>query len=118
MSDDNKNEKVESADPARREALIKIGKYAAYTAPAMMVTVGTAREAGAVPTSTPGMTVAKLRSCIHLEQIASKLVVLHFALPTTTPIVFPRVPAGSASLFLHCGSFCCLSCVLVSLDAL
>jgi len=53
MSDDDKNEKVESADPARREALIKIGKYAAYTAPAMMVTVGTAREAGAVPTSSP-----------------------------------------------------------------
>ncbi len=51
MSDNNKNEKVESADPARREALIKIGKYAAYTAPAMMVTVGTARALQPVPTS-------------------------------------------------------------------
>ena len=42
-------------DTERREALIKIGKYAAYTAPAMMVTVGTAR-AGAVtqpPVSPP-----------------------------------------------------------------
>ena len=42
-------------DPDRREALIKIGKYAAYTAPAMMVTVGTA-HAGTMapaPTSTP-----------------------------------------------------------------
>ena len=53
MSDNNKNEKVESADPARREALIKIGKYAAYTAPAMMVTVGTARALQPVPISTP-----------------------------------------------------------------
>ena len=41
-----------AADPARREALIKIGKYAAYTAPAMMVTVGTARAGAEVPTST------------------------------------------------------------------
>ena len=44
MSDKDKTEKTESApDAKRREALIKIGKYAAYTAPAMMVTVGTAR---------------------------------------------------------------------------
>ena len=34
MSDDKKTE-----NPERREALIKIGKYAAYTAPAMLVTV-------------------------------------------------------------------------------
>ena len=39
-------------DPARREALIKIGKYAAYTAPAMMVTVGTAKAGIPVPNST------------------------------------------------------------------
>ena len=41
-------------DSERREALIKIGKYAAYTAPAMMVTVGTARAGtdGPAPTST------------------------------------------------------------------
>ena len=59
MSDDGKTEKTNSTtgpDSERREALIKIGKYAAYTAPAMLVTVGTAR-AGAptppAPTSTP-----------------------------------------------------------------
>jgi len=40
-------------DPDRREALIKIGKYAAYTAPAMMVSVGTARAGIPAPTSTP-----------------------------------------------------------------
>ena len=40
-------------DPGRREALIKIGKYAAYTAPAMMVSVGTARAGIPAPTSTP-----------------------------------------------------------------
>jgi hypothetical protein len=40
-------------DRERREALIKIGKYAAYTAPAMMVTVGTARAGSEVPTSPP-----------------------------------------------------------------
>ncbi|MCZ6666538.1 MAG: hypothetical protein O7B81_14640, partial [Gammaproteobacteria bacterium] len=58
MSDDNKNEKVESGDPARREALIKIGKYAAYTAPAMMVTVGTAKAGtdGPAPSSGPSPT--------------------------------------------------------------
>ena len=42
-------------DTQRREALIKIGKYAAYTAPVMMVTVGTARAGGMggpAPTST------------------------------------------------------------------
>jgi len=52
MSDDKKTE-----NPERREALIKIGKYAAYTAPAMMVTVGTARAGmeGPVPTSTARM---------------------------------------------------------------
>jgi hypothetical protein len=48
MSDDKKTE-----DPARREALIKIGKYAAYTAPAMMVTVGSARAGADAPVSTP-----------------------------------------------------------------
>ncbi len=47
MSDDKKMENSE-----RREALIKIGKYAAYTAPAMMVTVGTAKALTPVPTST------------------------------------------------------------------
>ena len=59
MSGDDISEKTESVagpDAERREALIKIGKYAAYTAPAMMVTVGTAK-AGAptppAPTSTP-----------------------------------------------------------------
>ncbi len=60
MKRDDKTDKTKSesaaGDPARREALIKIGKYAAYTAPAMMVTVGTAREAGAVPTSGPSQT--------------------------------------------------------------
>ena len=40
-------------DAGRREALIKIGKYAAYTAPAMMVTVGTAQAGAPAPTSTP-----------------------------------------------------------------
>jgi hypothetical protein len=40
-------------DSDRRDALIKIGKYAAYTAPAMMVTVGTARAGTPAPTSTP-----------------------------------------------------------------
>ena len=54
MSDNNKNEKVESADPARREALIKIGKYAAYTAPAMMVTIGTAKAGNGGPSPTSG----------------------------------------------------------------
>ena len=51
MSDDDKTEKTEN--PERREALIKIGKYAAYTAPAMMVTVGTAKASPPAPTSTP-----------------------------------------------------------------
>ena len=53
MSDDKKTE-----NPERREALIKIGKYAAYTAPAMIVTVGTAQAGGMgqpVPTSTARM---------------------------------------------------------------
>ena len=49
MSDDKK-EKTE--DTERREALIKIGKYAAYTAPAMMVTVQSATALTPVPTST------------------------------------------------------------------
>jgi hypothetical protein len=47
MSDDKKTE-----NPERREALIKIGKYAAYTAPAMMVTVGTAQAGMMGPTMT------------------------------------------------------------------
>ena len=49
---DGKTEKTDSAagpDAKRREALIKIGKYAAYTAPAMMVTVGTARAGQPTP---------------------------------------------------------------------
>ena len=50
MSDD-KTEKTE--DPGRREALIKIGKYAAYTAPAMMVTVDSAKASPPTPVSTP-----------------------------------------------------------------
>ena len=53
MNDDEKAE-----NPERREALIRIGKYAAYTAPAMMVTIGTVRPAAAVPpapTSKPQM---------------------------------------------------------------
>ena len=53
MSDDDKIEKTEPTtgpDSERREALIKIGKYAAYTAPAMIVTVGTAK-AGDIPPS-------------------------------------------------------------------
>jgi hypothetical protein len=56
MGDDGKTENTESTakpDTNRREALIKIGKYAAYTAPAMMVTVGTARASVPTPTSTP-----------------------------------------------------------------
>ena len=58
MSDDANTDKTESAagpDTERREALIKIGKYAAYTAPAMMVMVGTAKAGppGPAPTSTP-----------------------------------------------------------------
>jgi len=58
LSDDSKSQDTDSAagtDSERREALIKIGKYAAYTAPAMMVTVGTARAGtmGPSPTSTP-----------------------------------------------------------------
>ena len=57
MSDDDKTGSAAGPDTDRREALIKIGKYAAYTAPAMMVTVSTA-QAGApmttiVPISTP-----------------------------------------------------------------
>ena len=40
---------VESAD--RREALVKIGKYAAYTAPAMLVTVRPATAGGSEPPS-------------------------------------------------------------------
>ena len=46
---------VAGPDSERREALIKIGKYAAYAAPAMVVTVATA-HAGVgppAPTSTP-----------------------------------------------------------------
>ena len=42
MSDGDKDKKS-APNTERREALIKIGKYAAYTAPAMMVTVGSAR---------------------------------------------------------------------------
>jgi len=56
LSDDHKTEQTGSTagpDADRREALIKIGKYAAYTAPAMMVTVGTARAGRPAPTSTP-----------------------------------------------------------------
>ena len=50
MSDDDKIEKSESGpDTERREALIKIGKYAAYTAPAMMVTVGSAKAGEPTP---------------------------------------------------------------------
>ena len=56
---DNKTEKTE--DPARREALIKIGKYAAYTAPAMMVTVGTAR-AGIIQTNGPPAPTSTVRN--------------------------------------------------------
>lgn len=40
-------------DNARREALVKIGKFAAYTAPAMLVTVGTAEASPPAPTSGP-----------------------------------------------------------------
>ncbi len=53
MKRDDKTDKTKSesaaGDPARREALIKIGKYAAYTAPAMMVTVGSARAGNPTP---------------------------------------------------------------------
>ena len=42
-----------AANPERREALVKIGKYSAYTAPAMMVTVRSATALTPVPTSTP-----------------------------------------------------------------
>ena len=54
--DETKTSIAATANPARREALIKIGKYAAYTAPAMMVTVGSARATDPTkppPTSTP-----------------------------------------------------------------
>ena len=49
-----KDDAVESAD--RRETLVKIGKYAAYTAPAMLVTVRSGTAGGPTPpapTSTP-----------------------------------------------------------------
>ena len=42
-----------ASNPARREALVKIGKYAAYTAPAMMVTVRNAEAGRPAPTSPP-----------------------------------------------------------------
>ena len=47
----DKTDKTEN--PERREALIKIGKYAAYSAPAMLVTVGTAKTGMSAPISTP-----------------------------------------------------------------
>ena len=40
-------------NPERREALVKIGKYAAYTAPAMLVTVRSAGASMPIPTSPP-----------------------------------------------------------------
>ncbi len=57
MSD---NEKLKSAshgdDGSRREALIKIGKYAAYTPPAMVVTLSAARGATVSGATTPAPT--------------------------------------------------------------
>ena len=51
-----KTDQNETVSADRREALVKIGKYAAYTAPAMLVTVRSA-TAGTLtpppPTSTP-----------------------------------------------------------------
>jgi hypothetical protein len=57
LDDEIEGTDAATENPARREALIKIGKYAAYTAPAMIVTIGTAQAGGMgpgpAPTSTP-----------------------------------------------------------------
>jgi hypothetical protein len=46
----------DATDEERREALIKIGKYAAYTTPAMMVTISSARAGTPAPTMSPSPT--------------------------------------------------------------
>jgi len=58
MSDDDGTKRTDgearvASNPERREALVKIGKYAAYTAPAMLVTVRNANAGLPVPTSPP-----------------------------------------------------------------
>ncbi len=65
MSDDtngNSEEVLSTHDANRREALVKLGKYAAYTAPAMLVTTNAQRAFAApapgteVTTTTAGPT--------------------------------------------------------------
>jgi len=58
MSRDDSTERTDdetggATNPERREALVKIGKYAAYTAPVMLVTVKNAEAGRPAPTSTP-----------------------------------------------------------------
>lgn len=56
MKDDKCSESVESSLPenkARREALVKLGKYAAYTAPAMLVTTNAKRAFAQAAPGTP-----------------------------------------------------------------
>jgi len=56
MKDDKRDESVESSlpeDKARREALVKLGKYAAYTAPAMLVTTNAKRAFAQAAPGTP-----------------------------------------------------------------
>jgi len=84
MSADNNNQPEDqlSADNSkRREALVKLGKYAAYTAPAMLVTTNATRAFAQpapgtqVTTTTSGPTTTALPTTTNTTTAA----------PTTTP---------------------------------
>lgn len=56
MSDENRKTSHENGlpqDKERREALVKLGKYAAYTAPAMLVTTNAKRAFAQAAPGTP-----------------------------------------------------------------
>lgn len=56
MKDDKRTDSVDSSlpkDKERREALVKLGKYAAYTAPAMLVTTNAKRAFAQAAPGTP-----------------------------------------------------------------
>jgi len=56
LTDDRANKRVDKdlpADHERREALVKLGKYAAYTAPAMLVTTNAKRAFAQAAPGTP-----------------------------------------------------------------